>query len=159
MPRRRPGAVRAARRLEERRLPDWARDFPPIDRLSLETSAAIRFAEHSGAGEHLQPGGTAQFLRSYRAFLRRPGRTLRLIASQCPACPGCQYDDVAVVRDALGDVVRVLPPRARTELREVLTVLDTEFRRRTLPDPDPAHWTDWSGRPYAWWHRRLYEGD
>jgi len=159
--------VRAGRRLEDRRLPRWARDFPPIDRLSPETSTAIRVAEHSDhdlhsahgdQSYHVRPGGTAGFLRSYRAFLRRPDPRLKLTASECPSCPGCQYDDVAVIRDALQDVVRVLPPRARAELKRLLTVLDTEFRRRTIPDPDPAHWTDWRGTPYPWWHRRVYAG-
>lgn len=81
-----------------------------------------------------------------------------LIASECPACPGCQYDDVAVVRDKLEEVVGMLPLPARTELRRLLTGLDAEFRSRTLHDPDPSRWVDWSGNPYRWWHRRLYEG-
>ncbi|MQY10010.1 hypothetical protein SRB5_01140 [Streptomyces sp. RB5] len=81
-----------------------------------------------------------------------------LTASECPSCPGCQYDDIAVVRDALEYLTGLLPPPARTEFRRLLTGLDTQFRRRTLPDPDPSHWHDWSGSPYPWWHRRLYSG-
>ncbi|MFF2775621.1 hypothetical protein ACFVU3_12000 [Streptomyces sp. NPDC058052] len=81
-----------------------------------------------------------------------------MTASECPSCPGCQYDDVAVVRDALEHISNVLPLRARTELRRLLARLDAEFRRRTLADPCPGHWHDWSGVPYPWWHRRLYQG-
>ncbi|MFI0965913.1 hypothetical protein ACH4S8_31640 [Streptomyces sp. NPDC021080] len=155
MPRRRPGAIRAAR---ERRPPQWARELPPVDRLSRDASAAIHLLEHGGQHHEVQPGWTAHFLYSYRQFLRQRGRKLRLTASECPACPGCQYDDVAVVRDGLEHITGVLPLPARTELRQLLAGLDAEFRRRTLPDPDPSHWVDWSGSPYPWWHRRLYAG-
>ncbi|MEU2789979.1 hypothetical protein [Streptomyces sp. NPDC007100] len=158
MPRRRPGALRAARRLRGRRPPSWAYDTGPLDRLSPGTSAAIRYAEHGDHGHDVSPGRTEDFLRRYRAFLRRPGAKLWLTASECPACPGCRYEDVAVVRDALQAVLCVLPPRPRAELRGHLARLDAEFRRRTRPDPDPRHWADWSGEPYPWWHRRLYEG-
>ncbi|REH25966.1 hypothetical protein BCF44_1355 [Kutzneria buriramensis] len=139
-------------------MPAWTGDLPPIDRLSPHTSAAIRLAEHSHQGHHIRPDGTAEFLRRYRNFVHRPERNLRLVASEMPCCPGCQYDDIAVVRDALQEVMRVLPRQARIELRQLLANLDAEFRRRTLPDPDPEHWTDWSGTPDAWWHRRLYQG-
>lgn len=117
MPRKRPGALRAALRQEERRL------------------------------------------RDYRGFLRQPGNELRPVSSVCPSCPGCQYDDVAAVRDALQDVLHVLPQWARTELCRLLAGLDAEFRRRTLPNPGSNRWTDWSGEPLPWWHRRMYEDD
>jgi hypothetical protein len=157
MPRKRPSAIRAGARGAERRPPEWACELGRIDRLSLEASAEIHLVERQGHGYEVRPGSTARFLRGYRAFLRGPGTRLRLIASECPSCPGCQYDDVAVVRDALQAVLGVLPPLARTELRRLLVRLDTEFRRRTLPDLDPNRRTDWSGMPYPWWHRRLYE--
>ncbi|AKA08200.1 hypothetical protein SAZ_42150 [Streptomyces noursei ZPM] len=131
---------------------------PPIDRLSRDATAAIHLVEYGYGGYEVQPGRTSQFLFSYREFLRQPGRKLRLTASECPSCPGCQYDDVAVVRDGLEHVVGILPLSARTELRRLLAGLDAEFRRRTLHDPDPSRWLDWSGRPYPWWHRRLYVG-
>ncbi|TQF02451.1 hypothetical protein E6W39_09425 [Kitasatospora acidiphila] len=120
----------------------------------------LEHGDHSH-GYHLfdlQSGRTSQFLHSYRKFLRQPARRLRLVASECPACPGCQYDDVAVVRDALEEIVSFLPLLARAELRRLLVDLDAEFGRRTLHDPDPSHWVDWSGNPYPWWHRRLYVG-
>ncbi|MFE6843880.1 hypothetical protein [Streptomyces sp. NPDC057686] len=73
-------------------------------------------------------------------------------------CPGCARDDIAAVRDELADLHHTLPPVARTALGRVLRALDTEFRRRTLPEPDPPadRWTDRSGRPLRWWHRRIY---
>ncbi|WP_406291532.1 hypothetical protein [Embleya sp. NBC_00896] len=115
--------------------------------------------EHGVRGGYdIRPGNTAQFLRGYRRFLERPGSRLRLVASSCPSCPACQYDDVAEVRDALQSVLCLLPPRPRAELRQLLSGLDTEFRRRTLPDLDPDRRTDRSGDPHPWWHRRLYEG-
>lgn len=154
MPRRRPGAIRAAR---VRQPPLWACELPPIDRLSRDASAAVHLAEYGSYSHGIQPGLTAQLLSSYRKFLRQPGWKLRLTASECPSCPGCRYDDAAVVRDALEDIVGVLPLPARTELRRLLAGLDAEFRR-TVHNPDPSHWTDWSGSPYPWWHRRLYVG-
>ncbi|MDG4858330.1 hypothetical protein P8605_09220 [Streptomyces sp. T-3] len=151
MPRNRPGALRAT----APRVPLWTHEGGRIDRLSLPTSAAIRLAEHAGGVDyHVSPGNTARFLATYRRFLRsHPGARLRLIASECPACPGCQYDDIAVVRDALQSTLLSLPLRPRAELQCLLSALDLEFRRRTLPSLTPAR------GGLAWWHRRLYEGD
>ncbi|GAA5193481.1 hypothetical protein GCM10023322_55600 [Rugosimonospora acidiphila] len=84
----------------------------------------------------------------------RHGGKLRLAASECPACPGCQYVDVAVVRDGLEAVVRLLPSPARAEMRRLLTRLDRDFRRRTLPDSSPE--ARWNGEPLPWWHRRIH---
>lgn len=131
--------------------------MPPIDRLSRETSATIRHAEVSCPSHHVHSGSTQANLRRYRDFLRKPGQKLRLTASDCPACPGCQYDDIAWARDALQDILMSLPLRARVEFRGLLDVLDSEFRQRTLPDP----WRpglDWLGEPLPWWHRRVYQG-
>ncbi|WP_371614513.1 hypothetical protein [Streptomyces sp. NBC_00454] len=173
MPRSRPGALRAARgRFEGRRPPAWARKLPPVDRMSAAASAEVHWVEHLGVPQ-LGPereGRLAGLLRAYRAFLARPGGRLRLTASSCLACPSCALDDVAEVRDAIAESYRTLPPLARAALGRLLRDLDAEFRRRTLPDPDPppAHWAhwyeyvddwaEWGGVPLAWWHRRLYEG-
>lgn len=158
MPRNTPGALRAAQHLEGRRVPEWTRDRPPIPHLSAETSAAIRWIEREDLACRHEEIHTESFLATYRAFLRQPGRTLYLIRSECPSCPGCQYDDIAVIRDALHTVECALPPRARVEFRRLLARFDAEFRRRTLPDLDPAFWTDWQGEPLPWWHRRVYQG-
>ncbi|WP_327355359.1 hypothetical protein [Streptomyces sp. NBC_01304] len=150
MPRNRPGALRAT----APRVPLWTHEGGRIDRLSLPTSAAIRLAEHTGGVDHhVSPGNTARFLATYRRFLHTSGGRLRLVASSCPACPGCQYDDIAVVRDASQSTLLSLPLRPRTEFQLLLTALDLEFRRRTLPSLVPVR------GGLAWWHRRLYEGD
>ncbi|MCX4631534.1 hypothetical protein [Streptomyces sp. NBC_01443] len=155
MPRRRPGALRAERgTYEDRRPPAWAWQLPSVDRLPAAAAAAVHWAG-PGRGDEV-----ADLLTRYRAFLGRPGSPLFPAPSSCPACPGCARDDIAVVRDELADLHHTLPPVARTALGRVLHGLDAEFRRRTLPEPDPPadRWTDWRGRPLAWWHRRVYEG-
>jgi hypothetical protein len=171
MPRKRPGAIRASQHTGGAAR-QWAREGGcPIDRLSAATNAAVRVVEHSGYfgrytrggdcydpdpfHEHVRPGRTAAFLLKYRSFLRQPGGKLRLEASPCPACPSCQYEDVALVRDALEAVTRLLPPSARAEMRRLLSRLDEDFRRRTLPDSGPR--TRWTGEPLPWWYRRLYK--
>ncbi|MEU9161971.1 hypothetical protein AB0D29_17075 [Streptomyces sp. NPDC048424] len=154
MPRRRPGALRAERgTYEGRRPPAWTRPLPPVDRLPPAAAAAAHWARPGRADE------IADLLSRYRNFLRRPGGTLLLSPSPCPGCPGCARDDIAVVRDALADLQRTLPPVARTALGCLLRDLDAQFLRRTLPDPDPpaGRWADRQGRPRAWWHRRLHE--
>lgn len=154
MPRRRPGAIRAERGTDGgRRPPAWAGELPPVDRVPPGAAAAA--VHWAGAG---RARDLADLLSRYRSFLRRPGDRLLPVRSDVPACPGCARDDIAVVRDELADLHHALPLAARIALGRVLRALDAEFRRRTLPDPDPpaAGWTDWSGRPRAWWHRRIY---
>ncbi|PZG02138.1 hypothetical protein [Micromonospora deserti] len=138
-------------------MPEWVYEFPPVDRLSPATSAAIHLVEHRSRDWHVRPGNAAVLLRTYRDFLRRPGRQLRLFTSPCPACPSCMYLDIAIVRDGLEAVAHALPLGPGSELRRLLGELDDEFRRRT--QPDPRRWRDRSGRPPPWWHRRRYEDD
>ncbi|MFD9727244.1 hypothetical protein [Streptomyces sp. NPDC059072] len=154
MPRRRPGALRAARGdFEGRRPSAWARELPPVDRLSPAASAEVHWALRGRADE------VETLLSTYRDFLRRPGNGLRLAPSLCESCPGCARDDVALVRDELAELYRGLPPGARRALGRVLRALDAEFRRRTMPASVPFRvGPDRQGRPYAWWHRRVYEG-
>ena len=163
MPRNRPGAVRAIQQGATNPIRQWAYDPGPINRMSPATSAAIRVVEYGGclnqdiqnwAWYDIRPGRTVGLLRKYHDFLRQPGRTLRLVASGCPSCPSCQYEDVAVVRDALDVVTRALPPSACAEMRRLLIRLDHEFRRRTLPDSNPK--ASWNGEPLPWWHHRIY---
>lgn len=171
MPRRRPGALRATQQAAGRAARQWTRESGgPIDRLSPATTAAVRAVEHGVCfgldtdgeegynldlfNEQVRPGRTSAFLQQYRNFLRQPGRKLRLEASLWP-CPGCQYDDVALVRDALEALTRLLPSSARAEVRRLLSRLDEEFRLRTLPDSSPR--TRWTGGPLPWWHRRMYK--
>ncbi|MFG2972625.1 hypothetical protein ACGFYY_06425 [Streptomyces sp. NPDC048331] len=152
MPRRRPGALRAARGTHAgRRSPAWARELPALDRLSPAASAEV----HWTAGARVHPLG--DLLHRYRAFLRSPGPRLRLTRAVCPA-PLCALDDIAAVRDELADAYRALPPGARRALGHVLRPLDAEFRRRTVFDRDAAT-TDRSGSPLPRWHRRLYRDE
>jgi hypothetical protein len=172
MPRKRPGAIRVTQHAAGRTVRQWVReDGAPIDRLSPATTAVVRTVEFGGDlgrlrrsgecydpdpfNEHVRPGRTAAFLLEYRKFLRRPGRRLRLETSICPACPGCRYQDLADVRDALEAVTRSLPSAARAEMRRLLDRLDDDLRRRTLPDTFPR--TSWDGEPLPWWHRRIYK--
>ncbi|WP_329203267.1 MULTISPECIES: hypothetical protein [unclassified Streptomyces] len=61
---------------------------------------------------------------------------------------------MAVARDLLEAVVVCLPPVARRELTLLLTGLDEELWRRTLPDAY-AHRQAW--RRGRWWHFRIYD--
>jgi hypothetical protein len=171
MPRKQPGAIRAIQHAAGPAVRQWIREGgDPIDRLSPATTAVVRAVEYSGDlcrhrpggetydpdpfNEHVRPGRTAAFLLAYRKFLRQPGRKLRPESSNC-ACPGCRYEDVAEVRDALEAVARYLPSPARAEMRRLLDRLDEDFRRRTLPDSLPL--TSWADEPLPWWRRRIYK--
>lgn len=94
MPRRRPGALRAA----ERRTPGWLSEPGRIHRLSLATSAAIRRVECESDLYEIFPGVTAAALARCCSFFHLPGRTLypglagsplpRLLAGRRDPCPG-----------------------------------------------------------------------
>ncbi|MEU5536501.1 hypothetical protein [Streptomyces sp. NPDC020362] len=151
MPRNRPGALRSARSTPGPRV--WE-EPPPVrvPGLSARTSLAVHRAERLSPGFWYPRGATDTALRRYRAFLHPPGRRPRYPrASYCAACPGCALDDVREARDALAEILPLLPPRARAELQRVLTPLDRRFLRRTLPDP-------LAGPAAPWWHRRLALG-
>lgn len=151
MPRRRPGALRSAREAPGPRV--WEQPPPPrIRGLSARTSIAVHRAERLSPGFWYGRGATDSALRNYRAFLHRPGRRPRYPrASYCPGCPGCCLDDVREARDALAEIMPLLPPRARGELRRAVMPLDRRYLRLTLPDPTAA--------PAApRWHRRLADG-
>ncbi|MGA5817554.1 hypothetical protein ACPC54_06805 [Kitasatospora sp. NPDC094028] len=150
MPRKRPRALRAQQPAPR----VWA-PTPPlrIPGLSLRASRDVHRVERLYPDFHLGPGATDQALRGYRAFLHpRSNRPLYPRDSECPSCPGCAFDDVRHCRDVLDAALERLPPRARAELALLLRPLDTEYRRRTLPDPfaDRREWT-----AHLWWHRRL----
>lgn len=155
MPRKRPGALRAASEHAPRPIVEPG-DMCRIDRLSLETSAAIHHAELLSDDLAVRPGRTASRLRIYREFLDQPGGVLLLAPSECPSCPGCEDLDVAVARSGLEAVRRVLPPWARKELTRLLAGLDADFRRRTLPSLPPRT-TDRRGDPLPWWRLRAYQ--
>lgn len=150
MPRNRPGALRAAGHA----LAALPREIPPplpVRGLSARTSLAIHRVEHGPGGYLLFSGATERALHRYRTFVQTPGRSLLYPRTAvCPACPGCGLDDVRHARDVLDETLRLLPPRARSELGRAVRALDDRYRSRTLPDPRP--------QPGPWWHRRLADG-
>ncbi|MEU1472005.1 hypothetical protein ABZ434_27745 [Streptomyces sp. NPDC005761] len=151
MPRKRPGALRAA----PDRTPVWLCEPGRISSLSLATSAAIRRVEYAHEDYEVYPGVTSAALLRYRLFLARPGRILWPSLARC-SCPGCSLDDVTHVRDALAEVLALLPARPRAELSRLVTRLDRRLLRRTLPSPHSAS-DPWRSR--AWWRMRLYDGE
>ncbi|WP_432115674.1 hypothetical protein [Streptomyces sp. S1] len=164
MPRRRPGALRA-RRVVPRRLYAGTGPWPdervrhswPVRMagLSSRTVSAIQREEcRRPDDEELWFGATREALDAYRWFLSLPGRYLYLRLSVCGCAQHELGENTAVARDLLDLVVRRLPPRPRRELEALLTRLDDELRRRTLPDPF-AHRRPHRGE--GWWHRRLYD--
>jgi hypothetical protein len=147
MPRKRPGALRAAHPKLYARVRPYR-----IDRLSPRTSAAVHRAERESDTEDVWPAATETALIWCRRFLNQPGRHLYIPYAVCP-CPSDSLEDVAEARDMLEHAVALLPAPAHRELRALLTVLDEELWRRTLPDPfamrDPGR------RHGRWWHHRL----
>ncbi|WP_329333637.1 hypothetical protein OG866_10540 [Streptomyces sp. NBC_00663] len=152
MPRRRPGALRAAR------LPRAARwDLPParIQGLSARTSLAIARVEGLPDDYHVYLGATDRALRRYRQFLQPEGRRPRYPQDAECACRGCSFDDVRHARDVLDETLARLPPRPRAELARLVADLDATYLRRTLPDPFAAE-GQWQSD--LWWRRRLAGG-
>jgi hypothetical protein len=94
------------------------------------------------------PGDVAAALERYRWFIRQPGRWLYLPP------PYLLSWHVVDARDALERALSSLPPGPRRELYRVVSGLDDEFERRTLPDPK-ARVDLWAGE--AWWRCRLNE--
>ncbi|WP_053800239.1 hypothetical protein [Streptomyces rimosus] len=83
--------------------------------------------------------------RFERAF-RQPGRFLN--ASEVWQ-PGLEIEDA---RDDLEEVLRHLPRGARADLGRLVARIDTEYERRTLPDPG---WVpEWTAGRWWWWRIR-----
>ncbi|MFF7264255.1 hypothetical protein ACFZCL_28835 [Streptomyces sp. NPDC008159] len=153
MPRNRPGALRAVRRVRHRPF-RW--DTPPPDRihgLSARTSLAVHRFEALSNDYDVFPGVTDRALRRYQAFLTPPGRRPRYPFLEDCECRGCSFRDVRHARDVLGTVLRGLPRRPRTELGRLVAALDAGYLDRTLPDPFADVRREW--RPDVWWYRRL----
>lgn len=111
--------------------------------------------EHDDPAGGLWRGAVEAALRHYRAFLRQPGRYLGLCFEVSPH-PESSLVNVANARDLLQEALCSLPPSARAELGRLVAALDTELRRRTLPDPLAHRRVRCGG---GWWHRRLYDGE
>lgn len=155
MPRKRPGALRAAQRRLGGDRPR-SRDRPPESRihgLSARTSAAVHRYEAVSTDYDVFLGVTAYALRRYRAFVATPGRRPRYPFLDDCGCRACALRDIRHVRDMLDSVLRHLPPRPRAELGRLVAALDVLYLERTLPDPFVDTRRVW--RPGAWWYRRL----
>ncbi|MFE6039059.1 hypothetical protein [Streptomyces sp. NPDC056452] len=132
MARRRPAHVRAGLS------PKHPAPHTPVDGLDARAQADVIALERS----RLQPGAVARGLRSWRAQLSRPARTLALTGDDMYPC--CEdHCGRAVLETAL----HALPRRSARRLRALVEPLDAEFISRTLPDPHAcpeAPW--WTGR-------------
>lgn len=137
MPRRRPKDLRAEQWRPHRYVP--ASRIPQVSAL---TRAAIRRVEE----QRLRPDLVATALTQFEWAFRQPGRYLN--ASQVWE-PGLEIEDA---RDDLEEVMRYLPRGARADLGRLITRIDDEFERRTLPDPGQMH--EWTAGRWWWWRTR-----
>ncbi|MFJ7587171.1 hypothetical protein ACIQZO_07195 [Streptomyces sp. NPDC097617] len=109
--------------------------------VSAATLAAIARVEH----RRFQRGDTYRSLRHWHrtAYLRGPWIIYPAPDDDLGCC-----DWVGFCRGTLETVCLLLPPRARRELRAVITPLDDRFLARTLGDP-------YAAPDDPWWQRRL----
>ncbi|MEU0167261.1 hypothetical protein ABZ214_17615 [Streptomyces iakyrus] len=63
--------------------------------------------------------------------------------------PGIEIEDG---RDDLEEVLRHLPTGARADLGRLVERIDTEFERRTLPNPGWV--SEWTAGRWWWWRLR-----
>ncbi len=92
------------------------------------------------------PNAVAHALARFECAFKQPGRYLN--ASEVSS-PGIEVEDA---RDDLEMAMSGLPPRAKRDLGRLITRLDEEFERRTLPEPNYAAWA-----PDGWWWTRMRE--
>ncbi|GAA3905760.1 hypothetical protein GCM10022207_88910 [Streptomyces lannensis] len=137
MPRRRPKAVRA-----ERWRPRWQYPVLRVPGVSARTRAAIRRVED----QEMWPNAVAHALSRFEWAFKQPGRYLN--ASEV-CSPGIEVEDA---RDDLEWAMLHLPPGAKRDLGRLITRIDEEFERRTLPEPNNIEWA-MSG----WWWTRMRE--
>jgi hypothetical protein len=71
-----------------------------------------------------------------------PVRALDDYAPEACHCPGCQWDDPVVCREALRTALHALPAKAARELRALIRPLDELYLARSIPDPDTAYIRD-----------------
>ncbi|MFD4691086.1 hypothetical protein [Streptomyces sp. NPDC058463] len=133
MARRRPAHVRAGLP------PKRPAPHTPVDGLDARAQADVIALERS----RLAPGAVARGLRSWRAQVSRPARTVALTDDDTYPC--CEdHCGRAVLETAL----HALPRRSARRLRALVEPLDAAFVSRTIPDPH--------ARPgAAWWQSRM----
>jgi hypothetical protein len=90
----------------------------------------------------LRPGKIAEALDGWARFVHGPVRALDNYAPEACPCPGCQWDDPVVRREALRMALRTLPTKAARELHALIRPLDELYLARSIPEPDTAHIRD-----------------
>lgn len=105
--------------------------------VSARTRAAIRRVEDQGT----RPNTVARALSCFEWAFNEHGRYLDASAFDSPG--------VGDARDDLEWAMLHLPPGAKRDLGRLITRIDEEFERRTLPEPNYNEWatTHW------WWTR------
>jgi hypothetical protein len=134
MPRRRPAQLRARLPIQQRP----ARRIRQISRVSASTLRAIAELESI----RLRPGKLAEALDGWARFVHGPARALHNYAPEDCLCPGCQWDDPVVRRQALRMALDALPTKAANELRALIRPLDEIYLSRSIPNPDTTHIRD-----------------
>jgi hypothetical protein len=94
----------------------------------------------------MRPNAVAHALSRFERVFKQPGRYLH--ASEAWS-PGLEVEDA---RDDLERVMLHLPPGARRDLGRLVTRIDEEFERRTLPEPNNIEF-----EMFGWWWTRMRE--
>ncbi|WP_393073315.1 hypothetical protein [Streptomyces sp. LN704] len=90
------------------------------------------------------PNAVANALSCLERAFNQPGRYLDASEFESPG--------VGDARDDLEWAMRNLPPGAQRDLGRLITRIDEEFERRTLPDPNNIELA-----VFGWWWTRMRE--
>ncbi|MGW4896175.1 hypothetical protein ACWEQL_28560 [Kitasatospora sp. NPDC004240] len=90
------------------------------------------------------PNAVAKAISRFEWALKQPGRYLDASAFDSPG--------VGDARDDLEWAMLYLPPGAKRDLGRLITRIDEEFERRTLPEPNYSEWAT-----TRWWWTRMRE--
>ncbi|WP_433887474.1 hypothetical protein [Streptomyces sp. CA-111067] len=94
--------------------------------------------------QEMRPDAVARALACFERAFEQPGRYLDASAFDSPG--------VADARDDLERAMVHLPPGAKRDLGRLITRIDEEFERRTLPEPNYIAWAT-----MCWWWSRMRE--
>lgn len=92
------------------------------------------------------PNAVANALSRFEWAFKQPGRYLN--ASEAYS-PGIEVEDA---RDDLERAILHLPPGAKRDFGRLITRIDAEFERRTLPEPNYIELA-----MFGWWWTRMRE--
>lgn len=90
------------------------------------------------------PNAVANALSCFERAFKQPGRHLNASEFESPG--------VGDARDDLEWAMRNLPPGAQRDLGRLITRLDAELERRTLPEPNNIELV-----MFGWWWTRMRE--